>query len=188
MDTLTIIAIATGLSIDAFVVAVSGGSTIRRLKLAQALKIAVAFGLFQAIMPVIGWAAGVTFGSYVQNYSHWIAFGLLAYIGGRMIFNSLSGKPKDEEFDIRKIATLLMLAIAISIDALAVGLSFAMLNSEIFRIIIIIGIITFLFSLIGVYIGNRLGGFFEKKLEVIGGVILILIGIKILLEGSCLFG
>ena len=188
MDTITIIAIATGISIDAFVVSVAGGAAIRTLKLMQALKIAVAFGLFQAIMPVIGWAAGITFGSYVENYSNWIAFGLLVYIGGRMIFNALTGRSKEEEFDIRKIATLLMLAIAISIDALAVGLSFAMLNSEIFRIIIIIGIITFLLSLIGVYVGNKIGGFFEKKLEIFGGIILIIIGIKIVLESSLLFG
>lgn len=188
MDTITIIAIATGISIDAFVVSIAGGAAIRTLKLMQALKIAIAFGLFQAIMPVIGWAAGITFGSYVENYSHWIAFGLLAYIGGRMIFNTFTEQSKDEEFDIRKITTLLMLSIAISIDALAVGFSFAMLNSEIFRIIIIIGVITFLFSLIGVYVGNKIGGFFEKKLEIFGGIILIIIGIKIVLESSLLFG
>jgi manganese efflux pump family protein len=182
MDLLTTIAIAAGLSIDAFVVSVTGGATIRPLKFRNALKIALAFGLFQAFMPVIGWAAGVTLEIYIREYDHWVAFGLLTLIGGRMIYNALSKNGGDKNFDILKFTTLLLLAIATSIDALAIGFSFALLDTSIIRPVLIIGAITFSLSLLGVYIGNRLGSFFEKKLELAGGIILILIGIRILME------
>lgn len=182
MDLLTIIAIGTGLSIDAFAVSVTGGSTIRPLKFGHALRIALAFGLFQAIMPVVGWAAGVTLEVYINTFDHWIAFGLLTIIGGRMIWNARTNPEGEPSFDILRYATLLMLAIATSIDALAVGFSFAILDASIIRPILIIGLITFITSLAGVYIGNRLGRFFKRNLEVAGGVILILIGLRILWE------
>ncbi len=182
MDLFTIIAIAVGLSIDAFAVAVAGGISIRPLQFKHALKIALAFGLFQALMPVIGWLAGVTMAGYIARYDHWVAFALLAFIGGRMIHNSLSGVKESTTMDLLRNATLLMLAIATSIDALAIGISFALLDVSILKPILYIGAITFVLSLAGVYIGNRMGGFFEKKLELIGGVILILIGMRILWE------
>jgi len=182
LDILTILGIATGLSLDAFAVSVTGGSTIRPLKFLQALKIALAFGLFQALMPVVGWAAGLTLEQYIKDFDHWLAFLLLAFVGARMIYNALSGKPHDDRHDILRITTLLMLAVATSIDALAVGLSFALINVGILKPVLMIGIVTCLLSLLGVYIGNRLGSFFEKKLEIAGGIILILIGIRILWE------
>lgn len=182
MDLITLLAIAIGLSMDAFAVAVTGGATIRPLKLGQALRIAVAFGLFQALMPVAGWAAGVTLEQYIQDFDHWVAFGLLALIGGRMIYNALSGKPGNESLDILKLTTLLLLAIATSIDAMAIGISFALLDVSIMRPVLFIGLTTFSLSLLGVYIGNRLGSFCQKKLELAGGIILILIGIRILWE------
>ncbi len=182
MDLFTTLAIAAGLSIDAFAVSVTGGATIRPLKFLQALKIALAFGLFQAIMPVIGWAAGITLETYIREYDHWVAFGLLTLIGGRMIYNASSKKSHEKIFDILRFTTLLLLAIATSIDALAIGFSFALLDTSIIRPVLIIGAITFSLSLVGVYIGNRLGSFFEKKLELAGGIILFLIGLRILLE------
>lgn len=182
LDILTILGIATGLSLDAFAVSVTGGSTIRPLKFLHALKIALAFGLFQALMPVVGWAAGLTLEQYIRDFDHWLAFLLLAFVGARMIYNALSGKPDDDRHDILKLTILLMLAIATSIDALAVGLSFALINVSILKPVLMIGIVTCILSLVGVYIGNRLGSFFEKKLEIAGGIILILIGIRILWE------
>jgi putative Mn2+ efflux pump MntP len=181
MDLITIIAIAVGLSIDAFAVSITGGASIRPLHFRHALRIALAFGFFQALMPVLGWLAGVTLESYISDYDHWVAFGLLALIGGRMIHNSFT-EHKEETPDILRVAILLMLAIATSIDALAVGISFALLDVSIIKPILIIGIITFSLSLVGVYTGNRLGGFFEKRLEMAGGIILILIGLRILWE------
>lgn len=182
MDLFTILMIAIGLSIDAFAVSVTGGATIRTLKFSHALRIALAFGIFQALMPVVGWAAGVTLEQYIKDYDHWIAFILLALIGGRMIYNSLSQKPDSEPLDILKITTLLLLAVATSIDALAIGVSFALLDVSIVRPVLYIGLVTSALCLVGVYIGNRIGSFFEKKLEFIGGVILILIGGRILWE------
>lgn len=182
MDPVTIVAIAVGLSIDSFVVSLAGGATIRSMKFGYAARIALAFGLFQAMMPVAGWAAGITLEQYIKEYDHWVAFGLLAIIGGRMIWHSLSGKQENEIIDILKPVTLLLLAIATSIDALAIGISFALLDVSIIRPIIVIGLITFMFSLLGVYLGNRIGDFFQKKLILGGGVILILIGVKILSE------
>jgi manganese efflux pump family protein len=188
MDLFTILMIAIGLSIDAFAVSVTGGAAIRALKFGHALRIALAFGIFQALMPVVGWAAGVTLEQYIKDYDHWIAFGLLALIGGRMIYNSLSHTPESEPLDILKITTLLLLAVATSIDALAIGVSFALLDVSIVRPVLYIGLVTSALCLVGVYLGNRIGSFFEKKLELFGGVILILIGGRILWEhlaGNC---
>lgn len=182
MNLITIIAMAVALSLDSFAVAITGGIYIRPLQFKQALKIALVFGIFQALMPVIGWLAGVTMATYIASYDHWVAFVLLAFIGGRMIHNSLSGVKGGVPMDLLKNATLLMLAIATSIDALAIGISFALLDVSILKPIIYIGMITFIFTLTGVYVGNRVGGSCEKKFELIGGVILILIGIKILWE------
>ncbi len=182
MDLLTIVAIAIGLSIDSFVVSIAGGATIRSMKFGYAVRIALAFGLLQAMMPVAGWAAGVTLEQYIKEFDHWVAFGLLAIIGGRMIYHSLSGKEDKEIIDILKPVTLLLLAIATSIDALAIGISFALLDVSIIRPIIYIGIITFCLSLLGVYLGKRIGSMFQKRLILTGGVILIIMGCKILWE------
>jgi len=182
MDIFTILFIALGLSMDAFAVSVSSGFTIKRLHINNALRIAVFFGLFQAIMPVIGWSAGLTLKDFISSIDHWVAFGLLSIIGLKMILESREIDPDKKQTDPLNIYTLLILSVATSIDALAVGLSLSLLNISIITPSIIIGITTFILSFIGVFIGNRVGHFFEKKIEIAGGIILIAIGVKILIE------
>jgi putative Mn2+ efflux pump MntP len=183
MKLLEIIGIALGLSMDALSVAIINGGIIENLKFKHAFRIAFTFGAFQALMPLIGWFAGLAFITFIKAIDHWIVFGLLSFIGGKMIFES---RKKDEEcgnkLNCLKTSTLLFLSLATSIDALAVGLSFSMLGIQIVFPVIIIGSITFLVCIAGVYLGKKLGHFFEHKFELIGGVILIVIGVKILIE------
>lgn len=182
MDIYTTIFIAIGLAMDAFAVSITSGLAIRQLKVNHALRIAAFFGFFQAIMPIIGWAAGIGLKDFISAVDHWIAFGILSIIGAKMIFESMAMKPSDKKIPDLNIYMLLMLSIATSIDALAVGLSLSFLNISIITPAIVIGIVTFLFSFTGVYVGDRFGHFFESKIEAIGGFILIAIGIKILIE------
>ena len=182
MNTYSILFISLGLAMDAFAVSIASGFTIHRLRVGHALRIAFFFGAFQAIMPVIGWLAGLSVQEYIASIDHWIAFGLLGFVGGRMIYEaSIMGDDKDEK-DPLNIYVLLMLSLATSIDALAVGLSLSFLNVAIALPAIVIGCVTFVLSFAGVYIGDRFGHFFESKIEVIGGIILIAIGVKILIE------
>lgn len=168
---------------DAFAVAVTSGFILKKMKFYHAFKIALFFGGFQAIMPVLGWLAGLTVKDYIQAFDHWIAFGLLLFIGGKMIYESFKIKEEEEkECDPTRFGNLLLLAIATSIDALAVGITFAFLKISILSPVIIIGCVTFILSLTGVYVGNRVGHFFENKLELFGGLVLIGIGVKILIE------
>ncbi len=182
MDLITITVIAFGLAMDAFAVSITSGITIKHLRINNALRIAIFFGLFQAIMPGIGWLAGFSLRDFISGIDHWIAFGLLSMIGCKMIFESTRMGSSEKEIDPLNIYVLLILSIATSIDAFAVGLSLSFLKVAIVTTAIIIGIITFLLSFIGVFVGNRFGHFFENKIEVIGGLILIGIGIKILIE------
>ena len=181
MNGVTISLIALGLAMDAFAVSVARGITIKRQRARSAFKFGMFFGSFQMIMPVAGWLAGVRLHSLIANIDHWIAFVLLAFIGCRMIYESFKPEEKTEAAS-HGIKVMLFLSVATSIDALAVGLSFAFLEISIVTPVIIIGIVTFALSFIGIFIGNTIGHFFEKKLEVLGGLILIGIGIKILLE------
>jgi len=181
MSPVTIILIALGLSMDAFAVSVASGITIKRQKVRNAFKFGVFFGSFQMIMPVAGWLAGVKLQSSISNIDHWIAFVLLAFIGCKMIHESFKLKEKEEAAS-HGLQVMLFLSVATSIDALAVGLSFAFLEISIVTPVIVIGIITFGLSFVGIFVGNTIGHFFEKKLEALGGLILIGIGIKILLE------
>jgi len=167
---------------DAFAVSITSGITIRYLRIKHALKIALFFGFFQAIMPVIGWLSGISLRNIISGVDHWVAFGLLSVIGCKMIYESFKLQSKEEKIDPQKIYVLFILSIATSIDALAVGLSLSFLKVAIILPAIIIGIVTFLLSFLGVYVGNKAGHFFERKIEVIGGLILIGIGIKILVE------
>lgn len=172
--------IGIGLSMDAFAVAVCKGLGMRRVEGRQTLVIALFFGGFQALMPLIGWALGRQFERYITSFDHWIAFLLLAYIGGKMVWEALRGEESvSAGFDLKE---LLMLSVATSIDALAVGITFAFLKVEIFSAVSIIGCTTFVLSLAGVVIGNRFGSRYQQKAEATGGVILIFIGLKILLE------
>ncbi len=174
--------IAFGLAMDAFAVSITSGLTIKSLKINNALRIAIFFGLFQAIMPLIGWLAGLSFRDFISGVDHWIAFGLLSIIGCKMIYESSKMELSNKRINPLNVYVLLMLSFATSIDALAVGLSLSFLNVSIALPAIIIGIVTFLLSIFGVYLGNRFGHYFERKIEIIGGLILIGIGIKILIE------
>jgi len=182
MSIVTILFIAFGLSMDAFAISITSGLIIKRLKITHALRIAFSFGLSQAIMPIIGWLAGITLKNFIAGTDHWIAFGLLSFIGCKMIYESTKMNKNEKEFDPLNIYVLLLLSIATSIDALAVGLSLSLLKIVIITPALIIGIVTFLLCLIGVYIGDKFGHFFERKIEVIGGLVLIGIGIKILIQ------
>ncbi len=175
--------IGVGLSMDAFSVSVSDGILIGRVRLSQAVKIALFFGFFQFMMPVLGYLAGSTFSDIIQDFDHWVAFCLLALIGGKMVYEAVSEKEDEEEKgNPLSLKTLTILAIATSIDALAIGITFATIATPVILSSTIIGITTFLISLSGVYLGSRCGDLFGNKAEIAGGVILILIGIKILIE------
>lgn len=182
MNLFTIVVIAVGLAMDAFAVSVASGFVIRRLQIRHALRIAIFFGAFQALMPVVGWLAGLSLRDWFGRVDHWIAFGLLCFIGIKMMVESFRLDGNQKKADPMKLAVLLLLSIATSIDALAVGLTFAILKVSIFVPVVLIGLITFLLSFTGVYIGDHFGHFFEKKIEFIGGMILIGIGTKILIE------
>jgi manganese efflux pump family protein len=182
MDSITIIFIGIGLSMDAFAVSISSGLVIKKEKMISALKIGFLFGLFQAVMPVLGWLLAYSLRNFIAEIDHWIAFGLLLFIGCKMIYESFKGKTDHTAIQSMNFKYFLLLAIATSIDAFIVGASFAFLNILIIIPVLIIGMITFAFSFTGVFIGNLIGHFFESKIEVAGGLILIGIGIKILLE------
>lgn len=179
---LSIILIAVGLAMDAFAVSITSGCTIQCLKIRHAFRIAFLFGMFQALMPVLGWLAGIGLKQYVEAFDHWIAFALLVFIGGKMIYEAVWMEEVERKCDSLNLYVLLGLAVATSIDALAVGITFAFLKIAIITPALIIGIITFGISLGGVFIGNRLGDRLGYKMEIFGGLILIGIGIKILIQ------
>jgi putative Mn2+ efflux pump MntP len=181
VDLATILLIAVSLAMDAFAVSIAHGIATQNRKVATGLAMAGSFGAFQAFMPVLGWLAGLSFIELISGFDHWLAFGLLAFIGGRMIY-SARANPKEEKETKLTASVLLILSIATSIDALAVGLSFSLLRVSIATPVIVIGVVTFLLSFAGFSFSNKLGQFFESKVRVIGGIILIIIGIKILLE------
>ena len=182
MDYITIVVIAVGLAMDAFVVSIVSGSAYKQLHVRHALRIALFFGGFQAFMPLIGALAGLTLREYVEFCHHWIAFGLLAAVGTKMIYESFKIKSVEDNFDPSNIFVLLVLSVATSIDALAVGITLSLIAGSIITAAVIIGLITFVLSYLGVFIGKKFGHFFETKLEAVGGLILIGIGVKILLE------
>lgn len=178
--------LGAGLAMDAFAVSICKGLAMRKVNKKQAVIIALFFGGFQAIMPVIGWLLCKGFQTYIEAFDHWIAFALLAFIGVKMIIETLREKEDDvviEEMDPPlDMKEMLMLAIATSIDALAVGISLAALDRPIVESAAIIGVVTFVISIIGVYIGNFFGNRYKKRAELTGGIILVLIGVKILCE------
>jgi len=175
--------LAVGLSMDAFAIAICIGLTMIKVNIKKALIVGAYFGVFQAGMPLIGYLLASLFAERVITYGDWIAFILLSFLGGKMIFDSLK---KDNETDTRKqslkFLVMLPLAIATSIDALAVGVSFAFLQINIISAVILIGITTFVISMAGVKIGNMFGARFKSKAQLAGGIILVLIGLKILLD------
>ena len=183
MSLTELIFISIGLAMDAFAVAVCKGLSMKKFSLPQSLLIALFFGFFQGLMPLIGFLLGSNFEQYITAYDHWLAFGLLAFIGGKMIFDSVFSKEEECYCDKFSIKELLILSVATSIDALAVGITFAFLrdNNILLSCSTIAGI-TFAVAFIGVIIGNVFGAKFKERAEILGGVILILIGTKILLE------
>jgi putative Mn2+ efflux pump MntP len=183
MELITIIVIAVGLAMDAFVVSIVSGGAYRQLHVKHALRMALFFGAFQAFMPLIGSLAGLSFKNYIQNYDHWVAFGLLAAVGGKMIYESFKIKAVEENPNPSNIFVLLLLSVATSIDALAIGITLSLVTSSLALAVIIIGLVTFALSYAGVVIGKRFGHFFENRLEAVGGLILIGIGVKILCDG-----
>ena len=182
----TLLLMGVGLSMDAFAVSICKGLSMRKVNKKQCLVIGLFFGGFQALMPFIGWVLGSQFEQYITSIDHWIAFILLGFIGGKMVVEAI--REKDDAVEVGKmdppldLKEMFILAIATSIDALAVGITFAFLQVPIVEAISIIGITTFVISVIGVYVGNFFGNRYKKKAELAGGMILILIGLKILLE------
>lgn len=173
--------LAVGLSMDAFAVAVCKGLAMEKISVKKAAIVGVWFGGFQALMPLIGYFLGVQFKDYIVSVDHWIAFVLLSLIGANMIKEALSKEEEKEDASLG-FKNMLLLAIATSIDALAVGVTFAFLEVNIVYAVCFIGIITFILSMAGVKIGNVFGSKYKSKAELAGGIILILLGIKILLE------
>ncbi|MDQ1253523.1 MAG: manganese efflux pump family protein [Euryarchaeota archaeon] len=181
MPFLTDLLLGLGLSMDAFAVSMSSGTMIRPFRVKDAFKLAVFFGGFQALMPIIGWLGGNLVQSLVSAYASWIAFGLLVFIGIKMIYEAFYGSPDGRAASL-SYRMLFMLAIATSIDALAVGISFAFLKTSVFEPAAIIGCVTFFMSFCGAILGYRIGHFLENEVEILGGLILIGLGIKILAE------
>lgn len=186
MGLFEIAAIAVGLSMDAFAVSICRGLGMRKLNVKTAAVLALFFGGFQALMPLVGWALGSQFMWLIEPIDHWVAFVLLAFIGVRMLWEAIHGD--DEDCDCEKdtsgidLREFLVLAVATSIDALAAGISFAAFSVDIWSTVALIGAITFVLSFIGVAVGHFFGARFEKPATIVGGAVLILIGLKILLE------
>ena len=184
MDSITLFVLALGLSMDAFAVSISNSMCFSGLRRNEAALTSLSFGVFQGLMPVAGYFAGRAFADVVSAFDHWIAFALLALIGINMLREALSkdedGETPDADLSVK---TMFIMAVATSIDALAVGISLAMAGvSNIFLAVLLIGATTFVLSAIGVKVGSVFGSKYEKKAEIVGGVILILLGVKILLE------
>ncbi len=186
MGLVEVFLVAVGLSMDAFAVSICKGLGMRRVNYRHAVVIALFFGGFQAGMPVLGYLLASNFTGLVEPFAHWIAFGLLAYIGGKMIWDAAHEGPEGEqvEEDTQRLdmPELAMLSVATSIDALAVGVSYAMLGVQIAWPAALIGITTFCFSFVGVVIGNRIGARWERRATLVGGIVLVCIGIKVVLE------
>ncbi len=183
MDLITLFLLAVGLSMDAFAVAICKGLAMKKITFRQSALVGLWFGGFQALMPALGFLLGTRFADVVNVVADWIAFALLALIGGNMIKEALSKEEEEADASL-DCKTMLLLAIATSIDAFAVGVSFAFMNigSLIFAAVAFIGVITFSLSMVGVKVGNVFGTKYKSKAELAGGVILILLGVKIMLE------
>ncbi|MDR0502432.1 MAG: manganese efflux pump MntP family protein [Treponema sp.] len=182
MRNLEIALIAIGLSMDAFAVSITLGLSVKKPTLKEYLIPGLYFGFFQALMPLAGFFAGTLFAEKIQHLDHWIAFILLSVIGAMMIKDSLSKDEKKHDENIFKFINMLLLAIATSIDALAVGVTFAFFRINIFSAIAVIGLTTFFISIGGVKIGNIFGAKFKSKAELLGGIVLVVLGVKILIE------
>ena len=179
MNFIEVFFIALSMAMDAFAVCLSAGTTGQTEGARPRFRLAFHFGLFQFIMPVLGWLAGTTITRYISTFDHWIAFSLLAFVGGRMIWAGFHPEERDGRGDPSRGWTMVLLSIAVSIDALAVGLSMGLIGVFVWYPAILIGVVTGLLSLVGLRVGNRLGKRFGRTMEIIGGIILIGIGVRI---------
>jgi putative Mn2+ efflux pump MntP len=184
MNVLLILGLALALAMDAFAVSLGLGLSLKPVTGGQTFRLAFHFGLFQFLMPVVGWAAGESLIRYIEKYDHWVAFALLLGVGGKMIFESLrpEKEPGFKRSDPTRGASLLVLSVATSLDALAVGLSLAALHVDIIFPALVIGVVAFAMTVLGMKIGPALGKIIGRRAELLGGVILILIGLKILAD------
>lgn len=181
MTLLSLIILAIGLCMDSFAVSLTSGTLMQPFTIKRACKFASIMAIFQGIMPVVGWLLGITFRDYIDNFDHWISLALLLYLGGRMIYEA-SQNEEQSSFDPCCTRTAMTMGLATSIDAMAVGIPLSFLHVDMFQSAIIIGITTFIFSMAGLFIGKKIGCYLKKGAEIIGGVILILIGVKICIE------
>lgn len=183
IGTTTLVLIAVGLAMDALAVSVAASVMLRTVSPRQVFRLAFHFGLFQFLMPVIGWLAGRSIVDLIESWDHWIAFGLLAFVGGRAIYEALKEREEGEaRGDPTRGLTLVMLSLATSIDALAVGLSFAVLQVRIWYASLLIGCVTGTITMTGMLVGRRLGRHFGQRVEILGGLVLVGIGVKILVQ------
>ncbi|HIP38536.1 MAG TPA: manganese efflux pump [Desulfocapsa sulfexigens] len=182
MDIFFLLFIALALAMDAFAVALAAGAILHPVSKRQFFRLGFHFGLFQGFMPVLGWLAGRSIQSIISAYDHWIAFGLLAYVGGKMIHEAFADEEDTQKTDPTRGMTMVMLSIATSIDALAVGLSLAVVGITIWTPAVVIGITASILTVTGMVLGGKVGQIWGKRVEIIGGMVLIGIGIKILVE------
>ena len=182
MDAITLTGLALALAMDAFAVALGTGAVLSRLTGRHLFRLGFHFGLFQALMPVIGWLAGLTIMQWVEAWDHWIAFSLLSIIGGRMIYEAFSDEEKTDDRDPTKGLSLVLLSIATSIDALAVGFSLSVIGVSIWMPALVIGLVAGVLTIVGMLLGGRIGDRWGTRVEIFGGLVLIAIGIKILIE------
>ena len=181
MNFLEIILIALSMAMDAFAVCLGVGAAKQNNGSRAAFRLSFHFGFFQFLLPIIGWFAGLSVVRFIESYDHWVAFLLLTFVGGRMIRSGIHGEEETHKNDPSRGWNMVLLSIAVSIDALAIGLSLAIMNLEIWYPAVVIGVVTGLMSLLGLRLGNRLGRRFGKRMEIIGGVVLIAIGVRIVL-------
>jgi putative Mn2+ efflux pump MntP len=181
MSVFTLLFLALSLSFDSFAVSVSSGLIKKQIVFKQAIRIAFFLALFQALMPVFGWLGGVTIRQYIEPIDHWVAFSILLVIGLKMIYESFKSA-ENKTIDPLRFRTIISMALATSIDALAVGISFALIEVNLFLAVAIIGSVTFIVSMLGILMGKKCGSRFGKPMEALGGLMLIAIGVKIVLE------
>jgi manganese efflux pump family protein len=183
MNLLTLLGIAFGLAMDAFAVAIAVGSRHKQLHFRPVFRLSFHFGLFQFLMPIIGWLVGSGLEKYLKNYDHWVAFALLAFVGGKMVKESFETEADEtKRTDLTRKMHLIVLSVATSIDALAVGLTFALLDYRIWSSSAVIGVVACGMTILGMFLGKRLGDRFGKRMELVGGLVLLAIGFNILLQ------
>ncbi len=182
MEPFTLLFIALALAMDAFAVSLAAGVALHPVNKRQLFRLGFHFGLFQGMMPIIGWLAGLSVQNMISDYDHWVAFGLLTFVGGKMIYEAFQNEEERQKTDPTRGLTMVMLSIATSIDALAVGLSLAVIGVNIWTPALVIALTASILTVVGMLMGGRIGMIWGKRVEVVGGLILIGIGLKILIE------